>query len=74
MTTPVQCLSTQVKDDLAKWFDRRINELTNLKNMHKSLLGLDNDGYEVWQMAMGDTVMNYKELKLEFTEFMQDCD
>lgn len=55
-------LSDGLKQDLNSWFDKRIKELGNLKNLHYSLLGLKKDDYLGWQSMIDALIMTYSEI------------
>ena len=55
-------LSDKSKHDLNSWFDKRIKELGNLKNLHYSLLGLKKDEYPGWQSMIDDLIFTYSEI------------
>ena len=74
MSEPITCLSNQAKSDLEIWFDKRIKEWGELKKLHRSLLNMNREEYEGWQLLMDDMAFYYEDLKREFVEEVPNCE
>lgn len=55
-------LSDGLKQDLNSWFDRRIKELNDFKNLHYSLLGLKKEDYLGFQSMIDNLIFTYSEI------------
>ena len=55
-------LSDGLKQNLNSWFDKRIKELGNLKNLHYSLLGLKKIDYPEYQAMIDTLIFTYSEI------------
>lgn len=53
----------ELKTDLNIWFDKRIKEWGDLKNLHYSLLGMKKEEYPIaWQGMIDDVIFTYSEI------------
>ena len=56
-------IPNEIKADLDTWFDKRIKELGQLKNLHYALLGLKKDEYkEKHQNVVDNMIFAYSEI------------
>jgi len=51
----------EVKPDIDRWFDKRIKEWGNIKNLHYALLGMKKDEWPEWKMMIDDVIFTYSE-------------
>ena len=55
-------IPNELKQDLNRWFDKRIKEWGNLKNLHYALLGMKKDDWPEWKMMIDDIIFTYNDI------------
>jgi len=55
-------VSDEFKPVFDSWFDKRVRELGNLRNLHYSLIGLKRDEYSEFQGIIDDLIFTYTEI------------